>query len=247
MKTKQLLVVAAIAWTATYQASYDGTELSMVRRKLTKLKNGSAAIPNIFDNPKIIEMMNDTIQDTIAWINAALRKNKSDTLSKIDEVTRAKITTFVDHFANSVALFASVKNGSVPLQQFTQSAYAFSVDREALKQLLGKDNILAMFRAQKKPLLRSQARENAKQEIADVLFEYIEIFVMIAQKAIDDAAHVDAAAFKQKKEAFKGLFEPMPEITSRRAAPSPSTPAETPAPKHDSDDWSDWDAEKNNE
>jgi hypothetical protein len=244
MKKNLLLALTCVAWTATYQASSDGNELSMVRRKLTKLKNGSAAIPNIFDNPKIVEMMNDTIQETIAWVNAALRKNKSDTLSKIDEVTRAKINSFIEHFTNSVNLFASVKSGAVPLQQFTQSAYAFSVDREALKQLLSKNNTLAMFRSQKKPLLRSQTRENAKQEIADVLFEYIEIFVMIAQKAIDDAANINAATFVRKKEAFKDLFAPMPEITPRKPISNtsntqPAAQAE-PTSTRDSVDWSDW-------
>jgi hypothetical protein len=160
------------------------------------------------------------MQQIKSSVDAELKETKSDSLKnasvRIDNLAK-RVYNQVDQFSTNLS---AIKTETMVLDKFREMANYFSKDRD----LLNKE-IVALEKFQKqneRALLRSDAKKELKQEIANELIGYATLFATVAQKAITDFATLDAALFRKEK---------APAVMPSPANPAtPTTPTASPKP-----------------
>lgn len=200
MYKKYISLLALLAWAGTQQASDGATQVAAFAH-INNLLNSSK---NIFEDTYLLDAIKRRISDVNTWLGNELKTNKSDTLKAIFVRISGRASGISSNLGVFSSNMSSLKADNATLTQFRKMAQNFSQDRDALKNELKPGSKLDTFKKHKKPLLRSAAREEVKQEVADVLMAYADTFVKIAQKAVTDFARIDGALYiEQEKPGLK--------------------------------------------
>ncbi len=213
MKMKQLCVITSLSSAFMYGAT------------MVKPDNFEyiKSIPNIFEDQNIAKALKNAMNETNKSIDMGLKENRSDTLKK----SYLQIKSAGNRIMSELSLFNSnlpmIKTDSMVLDKLRKDAQHFSQDRDKLKQEIAK---LETFKKQnEKALLRSSTKKDAKADIADMLIDYAQTFIVVAQKAINDFATIDAALFKKEKMA---TVKPVTPPTQNIAVARPMSTIVTP-------------------
>ncbi len=208
MNKKHIVLLSCIAWTGAHCASDAQKQIgafSHINQMVTSSKN-------IFDDVSLMDAIKRRISDVNTWLDNALKTNKSNTLKSVYVRIAGRAGGIASNLGAFSSNMSSIKNDTATLTNFRKMAHNFSQDRDALKQEMQAGSKLDTFKKHKAPMLRSAEREDAKQEIADVLMAYAETFSKIAQKAVTDFARIDGALYiNQEKRTAQQEMQTMPQ------------------------------------
>ncbi len=199
MNLKQITALVCIA---ACGASY-ASEGKIYITGLKSLGSQAASSKNILEDLTLLNNLKTRIDDTNTWLEAQLKTHKSDTLSRVYDRIKYRAGSILTGLRDISANLTEIQSKPTVTTNFRKKALLFSQDRDQLKNDLQENGRLKKFKSHKKPMLRSEIREDAKQEIADVLIMYAETFVQVAQKAITDFARIDGTLYIDQQKPLK--------------------------------------------